>query len=166
MIKNIHRNITYQYMKKRTHTQGRNPDISHQYMKHKPRELLVIIPAIALIQLPAWFSELALGMWLEWIAGVWDRGQVVVKDVPFWKQPIFMLDINYWVTTSLFIQCTKLAYKILLELTWSLLWAAQICWLCSLKYTWPHGITRGRNRTKVWLSEPFIRKNCSILQWY
>lgn len=126
----------------------------------------VIIPPIALIWLPAWPHELALGMWLEWIDGVWDRGQVVVKDFPFWKQSIFMLHINYWVSTSLFLKCTKVAHKILLKLTWSLLCAAQIRWLRSLKNTWPYRITGGRNRIKVWLCEPLRRKNCSTLQWY
>lgn len=62
MTKNLYNLLVHE---ERTYTQGANPDIPHQYTKPKPRELLVIIPAIALIRLCARPHELALGMRLE-----------------------------------------------------------------------------------------------------
>lgn len=62
MTKNLYNLLVHE---ERTYTQGANPDIPHQYTKPKPRELLVIIPAITLIRLCARPHELALGMRLE-----------------------------------------------------------------------------------------------------
>lgn len=111
IIKNLYRNIIYSHVEKKDHAH------KEQILKFSlstwnlNQELLAIIPAFALIWDPSCPQELALGMSLEWIAGFWDRGQAMVKDFPFWKQPISMLDISYCDTASLFIKSTKLALK-------------------------------------------------------
>lgn len=151
--KNLYRNIIYSYVEKKNHAH------KEQILKFSlstwnlNQELLAIIPAFALIWVPSCPQELALGMPLEWIAGFWDRGQAMVKDFPFWKQPISMLDISYCDTASLFIKSTKLAHKILLEPTWSLLGTAQSHCLCTKRNMGRYRISEGRNRMKAWLCE-------------